>query len=145
MADHLEVLATAIAQIPPQHRRRIVITCDGAGATIELLAFITALSTRSRQAPYSVGFGLDERARIAITALPADGWPWVLDEASPARDPQEAGTTELTGLLRHSAGAVRLVAPEPPYHLRRGVPLRRSCSPSSRLQRCQSAAEHPHV
>jgi hypothetical protein len=83
VADHLEVLATAIAQIPPQHHRRILITCDGAGATIELLAFITALSTRSRQAPYSVGFGLDKRARIAITALPADGWSWVLGRGEP--------------------------------------------------------------
>lgn len=108
ICDHLEVLSAAIAQIPPKHRRRILITCDGAGATIELLAFITALNTRSRRAHYSVGFDLDQRARTAITALPADAWSCVLDDAGQARDLKEAGTAELTGLLRHSAGGDKL-------------------------------------
>lgn len=108
IADHIEVLAAAIAQIPPKRRRRILITCDGAGATIELLQFITTLNTRSRRAHYSVGFDLDERARTAIAALPKDGWTCVLDDAGQARDPKEAGTAELTGLLRHSAGGDKL-------------------------------------
>ncbi|MGI5286030.1 IS1380 family transposase [Nonomuraea polychroma] len=108
VADHLEVLAAAIAQIPPKHRRRILITCDGAGATIELLAFITMLNTRSRRAHYSVGFDLDERARSAITALPADVWSCVLDDTGQARPLEKAGTAELTGLLRQSAGGDKL-------------------------------------
>ncbi|WP_221762212.1 IS1380 family transposase [Nonomuraea sp. WAC 01424] len=108
IADHLEVLAAAIAQIPRKHRRRILITCDGAGATIELLQFITTLNTRSRRAHYSVGFDLDARAHTAIAALPADAWSCVLDETGQARDLEEAGTAELTGLLRHSAGGDKL-------------------------------------
>ncbi|GAA3604345.1 hypothetical protein GCM10022419_106330 [Nonomuraea rosea] len=92
------MLAAAIAQIPPQHRRRILITCDEAGATIELLQFITTLNTRSRRAHYSVGFDLDERARTAITALPADAWSCVLDDAGQARPLDKAGAAELTGL-----------------------------------------------
>jgi hypothetical protein len=41
VADHLEVPAAAMAQIPPKYRRRILITCDGAGATIELPTSMT--------------------------------------------------------------------------------------------------------
>ncbi|TMR87922.1 IS1380 family transposase [Nonomuraea basaltis] len=108
ICDHIDVLAAAIAQIPPAYRRRVLVTVDGAGATIELLEFITTLNTRSRQVHYSVGFDLDERAKTAIAALPEDGWVCVLDDEGHARPAEQAGTAELTGLLRHSAGGDRL-------------------------------------
>jgi hypothetical protein len=31
-ADHLEVMAAAITTLPPRYRRRLMVTCDGAGA-----------------------------------------------------------------------------------------------------------------
>ncbi len=31
-ADHLTVLEEAITAIPPRHQRRLMVTCDGAGA-----------------------------------------------------------------------------------------------------------------
>ncbi|WP_155357897.1 hypothetical protein [Acrocarpospora macrocephala] len=80
VADHVEVLAAAIAQIPPKYRRQILITCDGTGATIELPQFITTFNARSRRAHYSLGFGLDQRARTAIAALPELVWAYVLDD-----------------------------------------------------------------
>jgi hypothetical protein len=45
-ADHIEVLTQAIAQIPAPHRRRMLITCDGAGSTHALVAHISALNSR---------------------------------------------------------------------------------------------------
>jgi hypothetical protein len=70
-ADHIAVLDEAIAQIPAQHRRDLLITCDGAGATLELVNHITTLNARrGYQVHYSVGFDLDARACTAIGRLP---------------------------------------------------------------------------
>jgi hypothetical protein len=55
---------------------------------------------------YSVGFDLDERARVAIGQLPASTWEPALDPHGTAR--QDAAVAELTGLLRASAGGDRL-------------------------------------
>jgi hypothetical protein len=106
--DHIEVLSAAIAAIPGKYRRRILVTIDGAGASIELLKHIQSLNRGSWQVHYSVGFDLDERARTAISALPETAWVAVLDDEGHARDLSEAGAAELTGLLRESAGGDRL-------------------------------------
>jgi hypothetical protein len=55
-----------------------------------------------------LGFDLDERARTAIAEVPETAWAAVLDDEGHARDLSEAGTVELTGLLRESAGGDRL-------------------------------------
>ena len=44
--DHIEVLTRAIAQLPAKYRRHLLIRLDGAGATHELLDWLTA-SARS--------------------------------------------------------------------------------------------------
>ena len=60
--DHIEVLDEAIAQIPARYRRNLLITCDGAGATLDLVRHITTLNTApGRRVHYSVGFDLDAR------------------------------------------------------------------------------------
>ena len=71
--DHIEVLTRAIAQVPAEHRRRLLIRADGAGATHELLDWLTALGqVRGRQVEYSVGFPTKNNAvTSAITKLPA--------------------------------------------------------------------------
>ena len=54
-ADHIEVLTAAIAQIPDPHRRDLLITVDGAGATLDLINHITTLnSVHGRRVHYSV-------------------------------------------------------------------------------------------
>jgi hypothetical protein len=107
-SDHIEVLSAAIAQVPGRYRRRILATIDGAGASIELLRHIQSLNRGSWQVHYSVGFDLDERVRTAIADLPEAAWMAVLDDEGHARDLDEAGTAEMTGLLRESAGGDRL-------------------------------------
>jgi hypothetical protein len=51
-----------------------------------------------------VGFDLDERGRAAIEKVPERVREHVLDADGKPRDLEEAGTAELTGLMRHSAG-----------------------------------------
>ncbi|WP_372496671.1 transposase [Kibdelosporangium philippinense] len=105
VADHLTVLGEAITQIPAERRRDLLITCDGAGATLELVRHITTLNDRRGfQVHYSIGFDLDARVRTAIGRIPEQGWQAVLDPDGQARDLDKAGVAELTGLLRHSAG-----------------------------------------
>jgi Transposase DDE domain group 1 len=107
--DHTEVVDEAIAQIPPRYRRNMLITCDGAGATLDLVRHITTLNTApGRRVHYSVGFDLDHRGRTAIGQLADSDWDQVLDHRGKPRDPDDAGVAELTGLLRRSVGGDRL-------------------------------------
>jgi hypothetical protein len=106
VTDHLQVLTAAINQIPAAYRRDLPITCDGAGATKDLLAHISALNAApGRRVHYSVGFDLDERARTAIRAVPKTAWQHVLNTDGSPRDLKDAGVVELTSLLRERPDA----------------------------------------
>jgi hypothetical protein len=100
-ADHIEVLDEAIAQVPARHRRNLLITVDGAGASKDLIGHITSLNTaHGRTVHYSIGWDLDARERTAIGRVPASAWSAVLDTDGNPRSLQEAGLVELTALLR---------------------------------------------
>ncbi len=74
-ADHIEVLDEAIGQIPARHRRDLLITCDGAGASHGLVEHITTLNRRpGHRIHYSIGWNLSERERAAIVCVPASAW-----------------------------------------------------------------------
>jgi hypothetical protein len=111
-ADHLAVLGEAIAQIPDPHRRDLLITVDGAGATLDLIRHITTLNAvHGRRVHYSVGFDLDHRARAAIGHVREDDWQQVWNRDGHPRDldgEHAAGVVELTGLLRTSHGGDNL-------------------------------------
>ena len=70
------VLGRAIAQIPAQHRRHLLIRADGAGATHQLLDWLAGLNQlRGRRVEYSVGFPTKNTAvTSAIARLPAKVW-----------------------------------------------------------------------
>jgi Transposase DDE domain group 1 len=118
-ADHLAVLDTAIAALPPAFRRRLMVTCDGAGASHGLLTRLDTLATRpGYQVIYSVGWELGAREKAALAAAPATAWQIAVDEHGEVRERragtacadrccahrrcwiEEAHVTELTGLLR---------------------------------------------
>jgi Transposase DDE domain group 1 len=106
-ADHIDVIGAAIAQIPAKHRRKMLFTCDGAGATHALVQHISELNARpGHQAHYSAGFDFDERIRAVLPRLPETAWTPALDADGTQRP--DAQVAELTGLLRHSAGGDRL-------------------------------------
>lgn len=88
-ADHIEVLDAAIAQIPATHRRNLLITADGAGASHGLIEHLSALNNKpGRRAHYSIGWDLTERERAAIGRVPEHAWQAVLDGAGDPRPSQ---------------------------------------------------------
>ena len=126
-ADHLAVLDAAIAALPPGFRRRLMVTCDGAGASHGLIARLDALAARhGYQLTYSAGWELGARERAAIAAVPAQAWQIAVDARGEVRErradqacsdlrcghrrcwTEEAHVTELTALLREGPGGDHL-------------------------------------
>ena len=118
-ADHLRVLGDAITAVPPRHRRRLMVTCDGAGASHGLIGRLDELARRpGHQLVYSVGWELGERERRALHRVPGEAWQAAVDGRGRVRERRaaeacadrrcaharcwigEAHVAELTGLLR---------------------------------------------
>src|SRR5262249_17848275 len=86
-ADHLEVLGAAIAALPPAFRRRLMVTCDGAGASHGLIERLDQLATRpGHQLIYSVGWELGERERTALGQVPQPAWQIAIDHRGEVRE-----------------------------------------------------------
>jgi hypothetical protein len=126
-ADHLRLLREAIGALPPALRRRIMVTCDGAGASHDLVKELDRLASRpGYQVTWSVGWALGAREQAAIGKVPASAWEAAIDGkgevrerradeacgnlrcAHPACWIEEAHVTELTGLLREGPGGDQL-------------------------------------
>jgi hypothetical protein len=61
-ADHLTVVDDAIAAVPAKHRRRLLVSVDGAGASHELINHLDTLSARPGWVLWwTVGWELGER------------------------------------------------------------------------------------
>jgi hypothetical protein len=97
-ADHIAVLTAAIAQVPAAHRRKLLIRADGAGASHQLLEWITALDAkRGRSVQYSVGFAVTDMVRHAIARVPKEAWKPAITAQG---EPREHGdVVEITGML----------------------------------------------
>jgi hypothetical protein len=110
-ADHIEVLADAIAQIPAPQRKQLLIRCDGAGASHALLDWLSDQGKlRGRRLDYSVGFAVNGAVRDAISLLPEHAWTPASDADGEVRDAGDVA--ELTGLLELTGwpGGMRLIA-----------------------------------
>ena len=113
------MLGEAIAALPPKYRRRLMVTCDGAGASHDLIAHLDALARRpGHQLIYSVGWELGKREKAAISAVPGRAWQIAIDHRGEVRERraddactdrgcthrkcwiEETHVTELTALLR---------------------------------------------
>ena len=98
--DHIDVLTDAIAQIPAAHRRMILVRADTAGASHQLLDWLTEQGrVRGRRMEYSIGFPVHKGIAVhdAIHSLPEQAWTAALDADGEVRD--GAQVAELTGLL----------------------------------------------
>ena len=97
--DHIDVLTRAIAQVPAAYRRRLLVRADGAGATHELLDWLTGFAqVRGRRLEYSVGFPTKNTALTsAITTIPERVWTPAITSDGEIRDGAEVA--EVTGLL----------------------------------------------
>ena len=126
-ADHLTVLNAAITALPSAFRRRLMVTCDGAGASHDLIERLDALASRpGYQLIYSVGWELGAREKAAITEVLEEAWQIAVDEHGEVRERradqacgglhcahrrcwiEEAHVTELTSLLREGPAGDRL-------------------------------------
>jgi len=97
-ADHIDVLGQAIAQIPATHRRDVLIRSDGAGASHDLLEWISEQNRiRGRRVEYSVGFSITAGIRRAIAIAPDTAWGPAVNQDGDLRPGAEIA--ELTGLL----------------------------------------------
>lgn len=116
-ADHLDVLASAIAQIPRAHRKNLLVRADGAGASHGLLDWLSAQGQiRGRRVEYSVGFAITEAVRQAIMLVPTTVWTPALDADGAVR--AGGDVAELSGLLDLSgwpAGMRVIVRRERPH------------------------------
>jgi len=127
VVDHLEVLDAAITALPPACRRRLMVTCDGAGASHGLIERLDALAARpGHQLIYSVGWELGERERTALRLVPMKAWQSAVGHRGEVRERragdacadrgcghrkcwvEEAHVAELTGLLRQGSGGDQL-------------------------------------
>ncbi len=128
-ADHLRVLDEAVTALPPGFRRRLMVTCDGAGASHGLISHLDKLASRpGYQVIYSVGWELGKREKAAIAAVPAQAWQIAVDGHGEVRERradqacgdlrcahrgcwvEEAHVTELTPLLRSGRSGDQLAA-----------------------------------
>ncbi|MBV9449745.1 MAG: IS1380 family transposase [Streptosporangiaceae bacterium] len=126
-ADHITLTDAAIAALPPGFRRRLMITCDGAGASHDLVKHLDKLAARpGYQLIYSVGWALGEREKTALRLVPDQAWQIAIDGRGEVRERragdactnarcghrscwiEEAHVTELTGLLREGPDGDRL-------------------------------------
>ena len=126
-ADHITVVDAAIAALPPAFRRRLMITCDGAGASHDLVRHLDKLAARpGYQVIYSVGWALGGREKTALRLVPASAWQIAIDGRGEVRERraegacpdagcahracwiEEAHVTELTGLLREGPAGDQL-------------------------------------
>ena len=126
-ADHITLTDAAIAALPPAFRRRLMITCDGAGASHDLVTHLDKLAARpGHQLIYSIGWALGEREKTALRLVPEAAWQIAIDSRGEIRERraddacpdiscahracwiEEAHVTELTGLLREGPGGDQL-------------------------------------
>ena len=118
-ADHLTITDAAIAALPPGFRRRLMVTCDGAGASHDMIKHLDKLAARRGcELIYSVGWALGEREKAALRLVPEQAWQIAIGARGQVRERraddacgnascahrdcwiEEAHVTELTGLLR---------------------------------------------
>jgi hypothetical protein len=68
-------------------RRKIMVTCDGAGASQELVKELGRLAARhGYQVTYSAGWALGARERAAIGNVPEAGWEMAVDGKGEVRE-----------------------------------------------------------
>jgi Transposase DDE domain group 1 len=96
-ADHRDVLAAAIRQVPARFREKILVRVDGAGASHELVKHLLGLSSLRRKVLFTCGWMITAADENAIRQVPAGAWqPGIAQDGSLEEDKDVA---EITGLM----------------------------------------------
>jgi hypothetical protein len=80
VADHVTVLAEALAQIPDSCQAKILVRIDGAGTTHDRLKHLEGLNTARRTVRYSVGWKMTDADEKATVKLPENAWETSLEQ-----------------------------------------------------------------
>jgi len=118
VADHVEVIGQALAQIPHGYRNKILIRIDGAGASHGLIEHLLSLSTRRRTIAFTSGFTITDVDERAIAKLSEDAWGPAFEQDG--RIDEIAQVAELTGVWKREGWPTGLR-----YLVRRVKPSRR--------------------
>src|SRR6516165_9251630 len=95
-ADHREVLAAAIRQVPARFRKKLLVRVDGAGASHELIKHLLSLSSPRRMVLFTFGWMITQADEDAIRQVPAAAWkPGVAQDGSAEDDKHAAEITHL--------------------------------------------------
>jgi hypothetical protein len=93
-SDHIEAARLALARLPRQVRRRVLMRTDSGGGSHEFLNWLTR---PGRRLAYSVGFTITGEIQEAILKVPARAWTPACDAGGEVRP--GAWAAEITGML----------------------------------------------
>ena len=96
-ADHKEVLAAAIRQVPARFRAKILVRVDGAGASHDLIKYLLSMSSPRRILLFTCGWMITAADEDAIRKVPADAWKPGTGQDGTAE--QDKDVAEITGLM----------------------------------------------
>jgi hypothetical protein len=95
-ADHKEVLAAAVRQVPARFRKKIMVRVDGAGASHELIRHLLSMSSPRRILLFTCGWMITAADEDAIRQVPADAWkPGIGQDGQIEEDKHAAEITDL--------------------------------------------------
>src|SRR6266581_605416 len=95
-ADHKEVLAAAVRQVPARFRKKIIVRVDGAGASHELIRHLLSMSSPRRILLFTCGWMITAADEDAIRQVPADAWkPGIGQDGQVKEDKHAAEITDL--------------------------------------------------
>jgi hypothetical protein len=96
-ADHKEVLAAAVRQVPARFRKKIIVRVDGAGASHELIAHLLSMSSPRRILLFTCGWMITAADEDAIRQVPAGAWKPGIGQDGRIEEDKHAA--EITGLM----------------------------------------------
>jgi hypothetical protein len=110
-ADHKEVLAAAIRQVPARFRRRLLVRVDGAGASHELIKHLLSLSRVRRTVLFTCGWMITAADEDAIGQVPQQAWkPGIGQDGKAETDKDVAEITHLMSRAGNWPGGLRWIA-----------------------------------
>ena len=110
-ADHKEVLAAAIRQVPARFRRQVLVRVDGAGASHELVKHLLGMSSPRRSVLFTSGWMITAADEDAIRQVPADAWkPGIGQDGTVEQDKDAAEITHLMSRAGNWPGGLRWIA-----------------------------------
>jgi Transposase DDE domain group 1 len=110
-ADHREVLAAALRQVPARFRKKVLVRVDGAGASHELIGHLLSLSSPRKTVLFTCGWMITAADEDAIRQVPAGAWkPGTGQDGSAEDDKDIAEITDLMSRAGNWPGGLRWIA-----------------------------------